>query len=246
MKAMGNFLSVVVTSTPWKTTVPVSSEWTPARILIKVDLPAPFSPRSATISPAFRRMPTSSSACVPPNCFDTPLTVRRSRPAMAPSRSASPRVSWLEPGPATARRSASIGIPPAEHHPLIRHPASVSSCEWRFTSTGSANIGRSDHRVRLYVNQGKGRAGAKPLWPDLPRPRAPGRPRARDPGSLPDLLLPLAKQGELLLEKLAIGKAKSLQGLNGDEPFARRLSVLAADFEFRDPFALTLHLPLDE
>ena len=49
-----------------------------------------------------------------------------------------------------------------------------------------------------------------------------------------------------MLEKLAIGKAKSLQGLNGDEPFARRLSVLAADFEFRDPFALTLHLPLDE
>src|SRR5438270_1437948 len=49
----------------------------PARILMRVDLPAPFSPRSATISPAPTSIPASMSACVPPNCFDTPRMARR-------------------------------------------------------------------------------------------------------------------------------------------------------------------------
>src|SRR5215475_11961899 len=39
---------------------------------MSVDLPAPFSPSNATISPAFTSIPASLSACVPPNCFDTP------------------------------------------------------------------------------------------------------------------------------------------------------------------------------
>ena len=58
-------------------TVPESSEWTPARILISVDLPAPFSPRSATISPAPTSMRASPRARVPPNRFDTPRIARR-------------------------------------------------------------------------------------------------------------------------------------------------------------------------
>jgi hypothetical protein len=48
--------------------------------LISVDLPAPFSPRSATISPAPTSIPASMSACVPPKCFDTPRIARRGWP----------------------------------------------------------------------------------------------------------------------------------------------------------------------
>src|ERR1051325_4753318 len=57
--------------------VPASRGWTPARILMRVDLPAPFSPSSATISPAPTSIPASASACVPPKCFDTPRMERR-------------------------------------------------------------------------------------------------------------------------------------------------------------------------
>src|SRR6266550_7156731 len=56
---------------------PASSGWTPARILMSVDLPAPFSPSSATISPALTSIPPSTSACVPPKRFDTPRMERR-------------------------------------------------------------------------------------------------------------------------------------------------------------------------
>ena len=40
-------------------------------ILIRVDLPAPFSPSSAWISPRRSSRETSSSASVAPNCFET-------------------------------------------------------------------------------------------------------------------------------------------------------------------------------
>src|ERR1700741_1901790 len=78
---------------------------------------------------------------------------------------------------------------------------------------------------------------------------APSSGRLRRGGSktrLPDSLLPLAKQRELLPEKLAIGKAQGLKGFNGDEPFARVIGVLPADFEFRDQLSLAMHLPLVE
>src|ERR1044071_7775873 len=39
---------------------------------MSVDLPAPFSPSSATISHRPTSIPASASACVPPNCLHTP------------------------------------------------------------------------------------------------------------------------------------------------------------------------------
>src|SRR5688572_8596566 len=44
---------------------------------MSVDLPAPFSPSSATISPAPTSMRASLRACVPPNRFDTPHMATR-------------------------------------------------------------------------------------------------------------------------------------------------------------------------
>ena len=48
------------------TTSPESGVWMPPRILISVDLPAPFSPSSATISPRPTFIVTFFSAFVPP------------------------------------------------------------------------------------------------------------------------------------------------------------------------------------
>ena len=49
---------------------------TPARILIRVDLPAPFSPRRAVTSPAGSSRSTLSSASVPPKRLVRPLAAR--------------------------------------------------------------------------------------------------------------------------------------------------------------------------
>src|SRR4051794_17995913 len=53
---------------------PASGSCTPARILISVDLPAPFSPKSAVTAPAARSRSTASSASVPPKRFVRPRT----------------------------------------------------------------------------------------------------------------------------------------------------------------------------
>src|SRR5688500_995014 len=49
---------------------PESGRWIPARIFIKVDLPAPFSPTSPTISPAAIWKSTRSRASTPGNRFE--------------------------------------------------------------------------------------------------------------------------------------------------------------------------------
>src|SRR5262252_6544245 len=52
-------------SRPSKRIVPASGAITPPIIIIRVDLPAPFSPMSATISPRWTSRSTSSSAVMP-------------------------------------------------------------------------------------------------------------------------------------------------------------------------------------
>ena len=59
---------------------PSSAACTPLRILMSVDLPAPFSPSKAWISPRFRSRSTPSSAVTPGNRFLIP----RRRSAKAP------------------------------------------------------------------------------------------------------------------------------------------------------------------
>ena len=53
---------------------------TPARIFIKVDLPAPFSPVIAWTEPALPRKLTSASAAVDPKDLETPSTDTSTRP----------------------------------------------------------------------------------------------------------------------------------------------------------------------
>ena len=55
---------------PCRLTSPVSGLYTPERILMSVDLPAPFSPTTARTSPANRDRLTSCSACTPGNVFE--------------------------------------------------------------------------------------------------------------------------------------------------------------------------------
>ena len=57
---------------PLTSSSPSSGAWKPARILISVDLPEPFSPRSPWISPRWIVMSTESSARAPPKVFDSP------------------------------------------------------------------------------------------------------------------------------------------------------------------------------
>ena len=52
MKLIGSFSAPGRRPRPRSRISPASGAWTPARILISVDLPAPFSPSSACTSPA--------------------------------------------------------------------------------------------------------------------------------------------------------------------------------------------------
>src|SRR4051795_2152961 len=62
---------------------PASGSCTPARILISVDLPAPFSPKSAVTAPAARSRSTASSASVPPKRLVRPRTSSSGADGMA-------------------------------------------------------------------------------------------------------------------------------------------------------------------
>ena len=55
-----------LTSSPSRRMLPASGCTTPATILIRVDLPAPFSPSTAWILPRSQAKSTSSSARTPP------------------------------------------------------------------------------------------------------------------------------------------------------------------------------------
>ena len=68
--AMGEWISTV---SPLSAMVPRLGRCTPARILAKVDLPAPFSPSRAWISPRKRSRSTSRSTSTPAKDFEMPL-----------------------------------------------------------------------------------------------------------------------------------------------------------------------------
>src|SRR5206468_2546989 len=61
-------------SSPRYATAPSSARSRPARMLKNVDLPAPFGPMSARISPRARSKLTPSTARTPPNALRTPTT----------------------------------------------------------------------------------------------------------------------------------------------------------------------------
>ena len=73
------------TERPSISTVPLSGRTSPPMMLISVDFPAPFSPRSAWISPASSEKSTSFRAWTPPNRLVTPRKVRRGRSLRATS-----------------------------------------------------------------------------------------------------------------------------------------------------------------
>ena len=65
----------------------------PARILISVDLPEPFSPRRPWTSPGSRLRSTPRSACVPPKLFVSPRASRRGCAAACATVTSGPRAS---------------------------------------------------------------------------------------------------------------------------------------------------------
>src|SRR4051794_33347188 len=77
-----------VTSRPSNAIVPASGTWAPARILSRVDLPAPFSPSSAITSPRRTSKSTPCSACTPGKLLLIPDMRRRG------STGAVRRTSW--------------------------------------------------------------------------------------------------------------------------------------------------------
>src|SRR5262245_11553666 len=66
-------------SSPSRRTTPRSGRWTPPRMRISVDLPAPFSPTTAWISPNATSKSTPSSATVAPNRLLTPSALTAGR-----------------------------------------------------------------------------------------------------------------------------------------------------------------------
>src|ERR1700693_1505234 len=64
-------------SLPSNSMLPLSWYWAPARILSRVDLPAPFSPSNACTSPRLTLRETLSRATTPGKRFPTLLTLSR-------------------------------------------------------------------------------------------------------------------------------------------------------------------------
>ena len=60
-----------VTGSPFMNSSPLSGAWTPDRILISVDLPAPLSPSTHVTSPALTFREMSWSALTDPKYFET-------------------------------------------------------------------------------------------------------------------------------------------------------------------------------
>src|SRR6056297_3274406 len=56
---------------PFRSIVPDVGWWTPVMTLIRVDFPAPFSPRRAWMEPGISDMPTPFRAMTPGNAFST-------------------------------------------------------------------------------------------------------------------------------------------------------------------------------
>src|ERR1035437_7627739 len=71
MKPTSGQLRSVLTGLPSRLRVPVSGTYTPSRILMSVDLPAPFGPMRPTTSPAPTSRLTLSRATCAPNVFET-------------------------------------------------------------------------------------------------------------------------------------------------------------------------------
>jgi hypothetical protein len=75
--AIASPVESMLTGRPSNSIDPVSADSTPARILIMVDLPAPFSPTRACTWPALIVMSPLRTACTAPNRFDMPVSRSR-------------------------------------------------------------------------------------------------------------------------------------------------------------------------
>src|SRR5687767_7329682 len=99
--------------------MPPASGWcAPERTFISVLLPAPFSPTSATTSPALTRRSTPPSASVAPNRLTTPSMRRRSVPPPMLSRT-SCIISLLGEIEELARVGVLQVVGPDEPHPGV-------------------------------------------------------------------------------------------------------------------------------
>jgi hypothetical protein len=65
------------TSSPSSAMAPLVGWWTPEKILIRVDFPAPLSPSRHVTCPALTSMEMSSRATTCPKYFETPLASMR-------------------------------------------------------------------------------------------------------------------------------------------------------------------------
>src|SRR6478752_5925314 len=74
MAAWGSLRDV---GSPRQVMVPASGWWAPARVLIRVDFPAPFWPSRQCTSPARTSRSTPSRARTPGNCLTIPRITRR-------------------------------------------------------------------------------------------------------------------------------------------------------------------------
>src|SRR5690348_1410366 len=83
--AMASPVEWIVTGRPSNAIVPVSAASTPEMILIRVDLPAPFSPTRACTRPARIVMSALRMARTAPNRLAMPVSCRRGADSDAPS-----------------------------------------------------------------------------------------------------------------------------------------------------------------
>src|SRR5215471_15758049 len=80
--ACASFGAANATVRPSYSIVPASGVNAPDRIFSRVDLPAPFSPMKAWISPAPTSRSTDASACTPGNDFSIPVMRNNGRGAL--------------------------------------------------------------------------------------------------------------------------------------------------------------------
>src|SRR6266849_396002 len=96
-------------STPLNTTFPPAGFIAPEMISTSEDLPAPFGPTMARISPGETVIDTSLTAKVPPKARDTSLTSRTGLVPWAAAVLIMATVAWDKRGPSNRCRSCLLG-----------------------------------------------------------------------------------------------------------------------------------------
>src|SRR5882762_1655780 len=157
---------------PSKTISPASARYTPARIFIRVDLPAPFSPRRPTTSPLPTEKLTSSRARTPGKDLDTcRISTRGAATSGGPSLGAVQHRRKHDDDPDD--RGLPVRGDPHQHQAVLDHSHDAGADEHaQHAPRAARERGPADHRrgngIELPALAGVGLGGVEARYQDDP------------------------------------------------------------------------------